>query len=95
MEWPGQEPDEVVLSFLARLPDTIRESVLAGCILAFDLTPDLVQLVQFDPFAELRDFVQSESAIRRSYRTAMLIAAVALSLEHEPGDAQSRFRNSC
>jgi hypothetical protein len=86
MEWPGgqlAEPDEVLLAFLAKLPNTIKDSVLAGCVIAFDL-------VRLDPqqnkLDDLRDALKEGDALWRSYQCAMLIGAVELALEQIEGD---------
>jgi hypothetical protein len=88
MEWPGgerSEPDEVLLDFLAKLPSTIRDSVLAGCLIAFDL-------VRLDPdrdaLTDLREALKEGSATGRPYQCAMLMGAVELCLEQLKGDAE-------
>jgi hypothetical protein len=84
-EWPGTEPDEVVLDFLATLPATIKEAVMAGCIIAFGLS-------RLDPqqnrLADLREYIKDGSALRRPYQCAMLIGAIELTLEHDEGDEE-------
>lgn len=81
VEWPGgrnNEPDELILDFLAKLPPMVKDSVLAGCILAFDL-------VRFDPFqdklGDLRSLINDYDVRERHYACAMLIAVVELCLE--------------
>jgi hypothetical protein len=88
MEWPGgkqNEPDEVLFTFLAKLPPMVKDSVLAGCMLAFELA-------RLDPeqnkLDDLRSLLEKRALRDRHYQCAMMIAVVELCLEHSEGDAE-------
>lgn len=75
-----RSPDAALLSFIERLPTTIREVVLARCCKAFGR----LQLNQNqDLFATFRAIVMASDPEARAYACAMMSAVLELALHDE------------
>lgn len=94
MEWPGgklAEPDEVLLDFLAKLPATIKDSVLFGVCFGMQIF-DLASLHQGDYIGALRNLLDEYDDASRAYKCAQIIGVVELVLEPDEADLEKLNR---
>jgi hypothetical protein len=82
------EPDETLIEFASKLPETIRTTALVRCLIAFK---KLEMRSDQDLLAAFRAILSGGDATRRAYRVAAMAGVMTLALENEDGEMEALF----